>query len=137
MDVIINCWAVLVGAIVSMVIGSIWYGPLFGKKYMKEMGMDDCTPEQKEKMKKEMVKSYVGQFIASFVTFYVLAWLIGALNQMTVVGGLTAGFWVWLGFIVPLKFSDVLWGGKMSLFWIAIGGNLLTLLSAGAIIGAW
>jgi len=120
-----------------MIIGSVWYGPLFGKKYMHEMGMDSWTPEKKAEMKKSMTMSYVGQFIASLVMFYVLAWLMGALNQVSVMGGIQAAFWVWLGFIVPVKLGDALWGGKMSLFWIAIFGNLITLLIVGSIIGAW
>ena len=137
MNVAINFWAVLVGAVVSMIIGSIWYGPLFGKKYMSAMGMDKWSDEEKAKMKKSMYASYFGQFVASLVMFYVLAWLIGALNQMSVMGGIQAAFWVWLGFIVPVKFGDAIWGGKMSLFWLSIGGSLITLLAAGAIIGAW
>ena len=69
--------------------------------------------------------------------FCVFAWLIGGLKQMSVAGGLSVAFWVWLGFVVPLKLGDALWGGKMTLFWLGIGNMLLTLLAAGAIIGAW
>ncbi len=137
MDVTINYWAVLVAAVVSMVIGYVWYGPLFGKMFMHEMGMDSMSEEKKAEMKKGMTKNYVSQFIASLVMFYVLAWLMGATSQMSVIGGLTAAFWVWIGFVVPLKLGDAIWGGKMSLFWIGIGNMLVTLLVAGAIIGAW
>ena len=54
----INFWAVLVCAIVSMIVGSIWYGPLFGKLFMREMGMDKWTPEKQAAMKKSMGMSY-------------------------------------------------------------------------------
>ena len=133
----INFWAVLVAGINSIVIGSVWYGPLFGKKFMEVMGFNSMSPEQQAKMKKGMAVTYLWQFIGSLVMFYVLAWLIGALNQMTISGGLTVAFWVWIGFVVPLKLGDALWGGKMVLFWIGIGNMLVTLLAAGAIIGAW
>ncbi len=133
----VNFWAVLAAAVASMVIGSVWYGPLFGKKYMHEMGMSGWSEEKKAQMKKGMMKSYVGQFIASLVMFYVLSRFTGSMGQFSVMGGLTVAFWVWLGFVVPMKFGDALWGGKMSLFWIGIGGSLVTLLVAGAIIGAW
>ena len=136
-NVVVNYWAVLVSAIVGMVIGSLWFGPLFGKVYISAMGMDKKSPEEQVAMKKGMVLTYIWQFIASLVMFYVFAWLIGGLNQMSVPGGLMAAFWVWLGFVVPQKFGDALWGGKMSLFWMGIGGNLISLLAAGAIIGAW
>ncbi len=38
----INYWAVLVAAVVSMVIGALWYSPvLFGKLWMKYSGLSD------------------------------------------------------------------------------------------------
>jgi hypothetical protein len=45
--------------------------------------------------------------------------------------------WTWLGFVVPIKLGDALWGGKMTMFWLGIGNMLLTLLAGAAIIGAW
>jgi hypothetical protein len=56
---------------------------------------------------------------------------------MTVQNGMTVAFWAWLGFVVPIKLGDALWGGKMSLFWLGAGYNLVLLLVTGAIIGAW
>ena len=137
MNTIVNFWAVLVTAIASMVVGSVWYGPLFGNAFKQAMGMGNKSPEEMAAMKKGMTMNYVWQFIASLLMFYVLAWVIGGLNQMSVMGGMTAGFWVWLGFVVPVKFGDALWGGKMKLFWLGIGNMLVTLLVAGAIIGGW
>ena len=136
-NVTVNFWAVLVSAIASMVIGSIWYGPLFGKIFSKAMGMDNKTPEEMAQMKKGMGLMYFKQFLASVLMFYVFAWLMGALGAVSIKGGIQVAFWVWLGFVVPVKFGDALWGGKMVLFWIGAGNMLLTLLATGAIIGAW
>ena len=135
-DVTVNFWAVLVSAVASMVIGSIWYGPLFQKPFSKAMGMDNMTEEQRQAMKKTMMPAYIKQFVASVLMFYVFAWLLGALGATTPMNGIQVAFWVWLGFIVPVKFGDALWGGKMMLFWLGIGNMLLTLAAAGAIIGA-
>ena len=134
---VINYWAVLVAAIVSMVIGSIWYGPLFGKEFMAAMGMNDWSPERQAQEKKNMVRSYIGQFIGSLVMFFVLAWYIVTSVHTGVYGGVANAFGLWLGFVVPLALSNALWGGKMTLFWLNIGGMLITLLAAGAIIGGW
>ena len=120
----------------SLVIGSIWYGPLFGKKFMHEMGMSAWSEEKKNAMRKSMMSTYVWQFVASIVMFYVLARFMVATGQIDVMGGITVAFWAWLGFIVPLKLGDALWGGKMTLFWIGMSNMLVTLLVAGAIIGA-
>ena len=133
----VNFWAVLVSAVASMVIGSIWFGPLFGKKYISAMGLDKKTPEEQAAMKKGMMMSYVWQFISSLVMFYVLAWFILGTGMWGAGGGAQIAFWAWLGFVVPLKLGDALWGGKMLLFWLGIGNSLITVLVGGAIIGAW
>ncbi len=133
----INYLALIVAAIASMVIGSLWYGPLFGKAFMRAMGMDKPSGGEQAEMAKGMMISYAVQFVASLVMFYVLAMFMGDLGQLTVSGGMMVGFWAWLGFVVPVKLADALWGGKMILFWIGASNMLLTLLVAGAIIGAW
>ncbi len=136
MDTTINYWAVILSAISSMIIGSVWYGPLFGKKFMEAMGMNKWTPEEQEKMKKKMFVTYFLQFLASLLMFFILAWYI----KMSIFSGFKAGlsnaFGLWLGFVVPLSLGNALWGGKMTLFWLNIGNMLLTLLAAGAIIAA-
>jgi hypothetical protein len=133
----VNIWAVLVAAVASMVVGTIWYGPLFGKIYINAMGWGNNTPEQSQAKMKEMRLSYLWQFIASIVMFYVFASIMAWLNHDGVKHGIVDALWVWVGFIVPLKFGDVLWGGKKTLFWLGIGGNLITLIVGGIIIGAW
>jgi hypothetical protein len=134
----VNWLAVLVSAIASMVIGSIWYGPLFGKQFMAAMGMDQWSPEKKAAMKAKMMWSYLGQFVASLVMFYVLGNLIvWSAPKINVNFGMGIAFFMWLGFILPVKFADTLWGGKMIMFWLSAGNMLITMLVAGAIIGAW
>lgn len=133
----VNYWAVLVSAIASMVIGSIWYGPLFGKLFMREMGMDQWSKEKQDKMKKSMGLSYFAQFIASLVMFYVVSGMVVGFGKTTVGGGVLTGFIVWIGFVVPIKLGDAIWGGKKTLFWLGIGNMLVTLLAVGAIIGTW
>jgi hypothetical protein len=58
MNVAVNFWAVLASAVASMVIGSIWYGPLFGKMFMQAMGMDQWSPEKREAMKKKKMRNF-------------------------------------------------------------------------------
>jgi hypothetical protein len=133
----INYWAVLVSAIVSVIIGSIWYGPLFGRMFIHEMGMDQWSPEKQMEMKKSMTKAYVLQFIASLVMFFVLAWYIVNSMHKGMFGGVANALGLWLGFVVPLALGNAIWGGKYKMFWLNIGNMLITLLVTGAIIGAW
>jgi hypothetical protein len=133
----INFWAVLVAAVASMVIGSIWFGPMFGKMYISLMGMDKQSPEEQAKMKKGMTLTYVWQFIASIVMFYVLAWFMVHVGKTDVMGGVKTSLWAWLGFIVTMKLGDALWGGKIKLFWLGAGNSLITMVVGGIILGLW
>ena len=137
MDLQINFWAVLVSAVSAIVIGSVWYGPLFGKKFMALMGFEKLSADEQAAMKKGMAKTYALQFLSSVLMLGVLAWLLPALGAASAVGGMKAAFWVWLGFVMPVQLGQQLWGGKMGLFWLGAGNMLLTLLAAGAILGAW
>ena len=46
-------------------------------------------------------------------------------------------FTVWLGFVMPLVLGELLWGGSKTMFWLKTGNMFITLMVAGAILGAW
>lgn len=133
----INLWSVLVSTVVSIIIGSIWYGPLFGKKFMEASGMNKWTPEQQAAMKKKMMLSYAGQMVASFVMFFTVAGILTGFGKATAFDGMVGAFFIWLGIVVPVKVGDVMWGGNKTMFWLVVGNMLVTLLAVGAIVGAW
>lgn len=138
----VNYWAVLVCGAVSLVLGSIWYGPLFGKMWIHEMGWDKVDPSKQEEMKKEMYKSYALSFIGSLVMAYVLSHsLVYASTYTSVVGvsaGLMVGFWNWLGFIAPVTLGNVLWGNQSWKLWfVGNGYQLVQLLIFGVILAIW
>ena len=60
--VVINWFAVIAATLVGFVAGSLWYGPIFGKVWMKESGI---TKEKAEEgnMAKMLGLSFVFQFI--------------------------------------------------------------------------
>jgi hypothetical protein len=135
----VNLLAVAVATIVAFVIGMLWYGPLFGKQWMKMMGY---TPESMKAMKMSPMGSMIWMFVLSALLNYVLAHgiLYGniALNMSGVGAGLTGAFWFWLGFAVPFTAGSYLWENKSWKLW-AFNAlyYLVTFLVAGAIFGAW
>ena len=137
----VNFWAVIVAGIVSMVLGFLWYGPVFGKKWMGMMGYNQSHIDE-AKAKGGMGKSYLIAFIGSLVTAYVLAHII-TMAQIAgissgVSGGLQSGFWAWLGFIATVGLGGVLWEGrKWNLYTFNMAYQLVNLLLMGLIIGAW
>lgn len=141
----INYLAVFVAALSSIVVGSVWYGPLFGKDWMKITGM---TPEKIAAFKKDpkamasMQKSYALQFLGSLVMAYVLAHALVFASAYTKTSGLSAGlmagFWNWLGFVAPVTMAGVLWESKSWKQWCLTNGNMLvTLLVMGSILSLW
>lgn len=141
----INWWAVIVSAVVSMGIGSIWFGPLFGKKWGEVMGIDfsSKSEEEKKKMMKMMGPMYALQFVLSLLTLYILAhYIAGWQPQPGAIGGIINALWIWLGFIIPTIAGNAMWSGKpkklaWSMFWINAGYNFILYVVFGAILGAW
>jgi hypothetical protein len=133
----LNWLAILASAIASMIIGSVWFGPLFGKMYISLMGMDKLSSEEQAKMKKSMMMTYVWQFIASVVTFIVLDRFIINLHITSLSGAVITALFAWIGFMIPIQLGQALWGGKMKLFWLGAGNSLLTMVAAGLILGTW
>jgi hypothetical protein len=68
MDTAVNYFAVLVAAGANMGIGFLWYGPVFGKAWMHEMGI---TAAKIEGMAKDgMTVTYVLQAMGALVMAY-------------------------------------------------------------------
>jgi hypothetical protein len=112
---------------------------------MKEVGV---TPEDVERFKndpvakKKMTRSYMLMALGSLIMVFVLAHsLVFASTYLSVSGipaGLDAGFWNWLGFVVPATMGGVLWENKSwKWFSIVAGYYLVALLLAGCILALW
>lgn len=139
MDVAINYWAVLAAAVGNMIIGFLWFGPVFGKMWKEMMGFTD---ESMKKMVLTPVQAMILGFIAALVMVYVFAHMLVYANAYTHMSGLWAGvqggLWLWLGFIAPVTVGIVLWEGKSWKLWVLTSGYwLVSLAVMGAILGAW
>lgn len=132
-----NYLVVIAAAVASIVIGSIWYGPLFGRKFQQAAGMDKWSPERQAEEKKKMGKLYAMQIIASLVMFYVLSIFVQKTGDHSVGSSIHTALLAWIGFVVPVQLGSAIWGGSMTLFYLGAGNMLLTLLAAGAIVGMW
>ena len=123
----VNLVAVVVAAAVAMVLGFLWYGPLFGKQWMGHMGW---TKEKMESMKKNsnMNVSYGLMAASALVMAYVLAHVLEFAETQTVVEALQGAFWVWLGFVATVLLGKVLWEGKSwNLYLLDVGYYLVSL----------
>ena len=133
----INYWAVLVSALVAFGIGAVWYSLLFGKKWMELMNINPNRVNKPE-MKKKATRGYIIMFIALLVMAYILAHFVDYTEANSIVEGMAAGFWIWLGFLATTMIGSFLWEDKpFALYLINVGHYLVVLLVMGAILAVW
>jgi mannitol-specific phosphotransferase system IIBC component len=134
-DVVINYWAVLAAALANMIIGSLWYGPLFGKMWKKLQGWG---PEQMKSMKMSANGAYVGGLVTALVSAYVLAHFVEALAVFDMASAWQLAFWVWLGFVATTQAGSVLWENKpVKLFLLNAANSLVTIYAMTLILALW
>lgn len=126
----INWLAVLVAALAGFAIGGLWYGPLFGKAWMREAGMTD------EKMKSaNMPKIYGGALLLNLIAAWSLAMFIGAGDLHF---GVFAGFMTGLTFVSMALGVTYLFEHRSLTLWLINAGYQTVIFTVmGAILGAW
>ena len=110
-------WAILASAAASMVLGFVWYGPLFGKAWGRYSGW---TAEKiKTVSGKSMGLTYAMTLIAAVVSSLALTVLSRSLGATTAMDGLMIG-------LLPLG------------FWLIVAGyEVIFMAAAGVIVTIW
>lgn len=137
MDIQVNYVAIIAAAIISMILGFLWYSPiLFAKPWMSLMGY---TGERMKEAQKGMLKLYGVSFIVTCISAYILYHVMVMSTNYFGYGAMqtaiTSAISMWLGFIMPVQLTDVLFGSKkLQLFLINTGYQLASLLAMGITI---
>lgn len=127
--VTVNYTAIVAAAVASFVVGWLWYGPLFGKTWMKLTGMKEMGK------KDDMMQSMVIMFVGTLITAWVLSAFLQLTGSMTLSAALPVALWVWLGFQAPEAAGVVLWEGKSwNLFFLNAAQKLVNLLAIAAVL---
>jgi len=135
MEVHINYWAVLLGAISTMIVGLVWYAkPVFGRTWAKLAGLDD------KKMQAGATKALAITFVLSLVTSYVLAHVIFLAHTFFgnsfFMDAVTTSFWVWLGFVLTRLVTHNLFDQRPTkLTLLAVGNEFVTIMVIGIVLG--
>lgn len=135
----VSLWAILAAALASMIIGFIWYSPiLFARPWMIQMGYDPDDKSKLEELRKGAGRMYGIAFVLSLIGAFVLAKIISGLTIVTVLYGIKVGVAVWAGFVMPVQWTDQMFGRRpFRLFLINTGYQLVCYLVMGAILGRW
>lgn len=130
----VNWLAVIVSAVVSFVLGGLWYAPfIFGKVWQR---LDGRTPEQFKAARpaRAMMISFLTDLLTAYVMVHFLVYA-GASNWQA---GLTGAFWLWLGFVAAIYAANYAYGGKsVKLYAIDVGYRLVSLAAMGGILAGW
>lgn len=130
----INVWAVLVAALSAFVVGWLWYGPLFGKQWMKLNGFTEEMLRKGGGMSMPLVM--IINYIATALAAFAIAMFIGSEADMHF--GIFAGFMIALFWIGTSRLNDVLYERKpFKLYLINVGYYLVIYIIMGAVLGAW
>ena len=135
----VNYLAIASGAVLSMVIGAIWYGPLFGKKWMQIVGINPADEEARKKMQKSAGPLYAVQFVLTLFQVFVLAHLVA---DTKIAGGIERSLWIWAAFVIPTLAGAVMWTNETSKFkWarflIQGGYQLVIFIVFGSLLQFW
>ena len=131
----INYVAALVSALVVFMLGALWYGPLFGRAWLRSQAVSE---EDLKAGSGSMAKIF-GLSLAAYGTMAVtLGMFVFLINPPDLSRGLWLAGVVCVGFALPGTLTSVLYSAnKFSLFWINAGYQLVSFLLMGAILTLW
>ena len=132
----INYLAVLVAAIAHFLIGGLWYGLLFGNKFVELIGW---SPEKLQQMENHNpTKEMVLAFLLAVILVFVMAHFIQYTRARTIFEGIQTAFLLWLGFVATTQFATVMFEERnLGLYLLNIGYQLVACSIAGVILVLW
>ena len=76
-----NFYILFIAAIIPMIIGFVWYGPLFGNAWMKEMGFTKESLEG-QNMAKIFILSYIFSLLVAFFLQFIVIHQMGVFQTL-------------------------------------------------------
>ena len=127
----INWWAVIALTLFTFVLGAIWYGPLFGKVWLRLI-------EKKAEDLQTSSTMYCVPPICALISTTALAVLIHLLGIDRWLHGLITGGIVWAAFAATgLLTTGIFENKKPSLTWLFTGYMVIAHAVSGAVLVIW
>jgi Protein of unknown function (DUF1761) len=128
-----NYGAIAVSALAYWMLGALWYGVLFGQRWM---ALEGITMEQAKAM--NPVLPYIITLVLNLLMAFVLAQLCLWRNADTAARGAAVGVLLWIGIVGPIVFTTYMYEMRSKeLFAINEFYPLVGLCLMGIILGAW
>ncbi|MFY0652239.1 MAG: DUF1761 domain-containing protein [Cyclobacteriaceae bacterium] len=99
-------------------LGFLWYTPLFGKAWAKEMGFDPDEKPSGGAMAQGMIFMIIGNFLIAWVfannmaVWNPITWGLPPSEVSAASNALMAAIFTWLGFYLPVDIGAVAWERK-------------------------
>lgn len=136
MNIEVNWIAILLATLSTMIVGSLWYGPLFGKLWIKlaNVKMDEMFSGAKAAI--TYFKVFLGALLTSIILAYVIALVHRGSGDSYFVDAVFVGLLLWAGFTATRIFThDVFEGRPTQLTALTIAHELVTIVVMAVIIG--
>ena len=131
-----NFGAILVSGAASLVIGFVWYGPLFGKAWGSYTGWTEA--KIKTIPGSRMALTYGLSFIAAVIAAAVLAFLARTMGATSVMDGAALGLLTGIGILAMGFATTFLFEHKPVGLWLIVAGyEVVYLVTAGIIVTLW
>jgi len=128
-----NYLAVALGAVAYWMLGALWYGVLFGQRWM---ALEGIPPAQSRGTNPAL--PYLISFLLDLLIAFVLAQVCLWRNANTAARGAALGALLWIGIVGPIVFTTYLYEMRSKeLFAINEFYPLVGLCLMGVILGAW
>lgn len=121
---------IIFAAVTGIVVSFVWHAPwAFGALWLKSKGWTDELLTEKKKGK-SMAPVYAYHALANLVQAFVIAVLFNSLIIVGFSGVFLLALLVWVGFTVPVKLGDYLYGGdSFTYFLLSIGYQFAVILA--------
>ncbi len=98
-------WAILCAVATNMIVGMLWYGPIFGKIWMKAVGWGNLSEEELKAKQASAMPGYMVSMasaaLATTLLWFLFGWATDAPEAYAPpMKGAILGFTCWLGFFV-------------------------------------
>ncbi len=140
-DIQVSFFAISIAVTVNFFFGYLWYTPLFGRAWAKEVGQDFNAKPVASKLMKSLGLNIISNFFIAYVLAHNIAawspetWGVSSPGLTPISQSFCTAFFIWLGFFVPVLLNGVAWEKKSwKLFAINGGYYFFTLLIAALII---
>lgn len=131
-DVTIDWVGVIVATVTAMVVGGIWYGPIFGESWMTYIG------KTREELRAQGSIGYLVALLGAFVTAIVMTYVSQWALAEGFGEGAVVGIVMWAGFALSTVVTGAVFEGRSwGLIMINSGNSLLTFLLVGGIVSAF